>query len=102
MTDINILCKSTAAFHKLPPSHLATLKRGLGCGDVSVGMLASPNSDNINAARFMSSREYHLKINLFFFFLRNLISGEKKEETTVVKFVALRIKLASVCLKPQV
>lgn len=49
----------------------------------------------------MSFKRISLKF-LSLFFLKNMISGGKKEETTMVKLVALRTKFASVYLKPHV
>lgn len=65
------------------------------------GSLASPSSDDANASGFMSFKKISLKSKShFFFFLKNMISGERKEDTTMVKLVALRTKFASVYLKP--
>ena len=97
-----ILHKNTAAFQKLPPSHLGYPEARSGlwrclCGEVWL----LPAVMTQMALDLCLSREYHLKSkSLFFFFLKNMISGERKEETTMVKLVALTTKFASVYLKP--
>ena len=96
-----ILHKNTAAFQKLPPSHpgYPLARSGLWrclCGEVWL----LPAVMTQMPLDLCLSREYHLKVSLIFFFLKNMISGERKEETTMVKLVALRTKFASVYLKP--